>query len=134
MIVKRLMSHDKGGKVFLSVLLLLWLLVPIANLLAPPDSIFHVTTYSVTLLGKYLCYALLAISLDLVWGYCGILSLGHGEFFALGGYVMGMYLMRQIGTEVFMATLSCRTLWYFLTGKVFHGIGSDWISFGSLGL
>ena len=53
----------------------------------------------VALLGKYLCYALLALSLDLVWGYCGILSLGHGAFFALGGYAMGMYLMRQIGTR-----------------------------------
>ena len=50
-------------------------------------------------MGKYLCYAILAISLDLVWGYCGILSLGHGAFFALGGYAMGMYLMRQIGTR-----------------------------------
>ena len=56
-------------------------------------------TYLVSLFGKYLCYALLALSIDLVWGYCGILSLGHGAFFALGGYAMGMYLMRQIGTR-----------------------------------
>ena len=55
--------------------------------------------YMVALTGKYLCYALLALSLDLVWGYCGILSLGHGAFFALGGYAMGMYLMRQIGAR-----------------------------------
>ena len=55
--------------------------------------------YVVALLGKYLCYAILAVALDLVWGYCGILSLGHGAFFALGGYAMGMYLMRQIGTR-----------------------------------
>jgi urea transport system permease protein len=72
-------------------------LVPLANLLIPEGSAFHVPGYLVPLLGKYLCYALLALALDLVWGYCGILSLGHGAFFALGGYAMGMYLMRQIG-------------------------------------
>ena len=67
--------------------------------LLPPDSALHVPGYVVTLTGKYLCYALLALSVDLVWGYVGILSLGHGAFFALGGYAMGMYLMRQIGTR-----------------------------------
>ena len=59
----------------------------------------HVPTYLVALLGKYVCYALLALSIDLIWGYFGILSLGHGAFFALGGYAMGMYLMRQIGAR-----------------------------------
>ncbi|KZX77168.1 urea ABC transporter permease subunit UrtC, partial [Alcanivorax sp. HI0011] len=73
------------------------LVVTLLNQFFPPDSPLHVSAYTVTLLGKYLCYALLALSLDLVWGYCGILSLGHGAFFALGGYAMGMYLMRQIG-------------------------------------
>jgi len=63
----------------------------------PADHSFHLTTYTVTLLGKYLTYALLAVAVDLVWGYLGILSLGHAAFFALGGYAMGMYLMRQIG-------------------------------------
>jgi urea transport system permease protein len=72
-------------------------LVPVLNLAVPPTSMFHVPPYIVALVGKYLCYALLALALDLVWGYCGILSLGHGAFFALGGYAMGMYLMRQIG-------------------------------------
>ena len=72
-------------------------LVPFLNLAVAPTSPWHVPTYMVALLGKYLCYAILALSLDLVWGYCGILSLGHGAFFALGGYAMGMYLMRQIG-------------------------------------
>ncbi|MEZ5830942.1 MAG: urea ABC transporter permease subunit UrtC [Dongiaceae bacterium] len=67
--------------------------------LLPPDSALYVQGYVVTLAGKYLCYALLALSVDLVWGYVGILSLGHGAFFALGGYAMGMYLMRQIGTR-----------------------------------
>src|SRR5690606_11511625 len=69
------------------------------NLLVPPDHALHVPTYAVTLLGKYLSYALLALSVDLICGYCGILSLGHGAFFALGGYAMGMYLMRQIGSR-----------------------------------
>ncbi len=71
--------------------------IPILNLLAPETSVLHVSTFSVTLLGKYLCYAMLALAVDLIWGYCGILSLGHGAFFGLGGYAMGMYLMRQIG-------------------------------------
>jgi urea transport system permease protein len=87
------------GTAFLLVLLLVAVAVPVSNLLLPPGSPFHVPTYLVALLGKYVCYALLALSIDLIWGYCGILSLGHGAFFALGGYAMGMYLMRQIGTR-----------------------------------
>ena len=79
------------------VLIALAVIVPLANLATPVDSPLHVSTFTVTLVGKYLCYALLALAVDLVWGYCGILSLGHGAFFALGGYAMGMYLMRQIG-------------------------------------
>jgi urea transport system permease protein len=75
------------------------LLIPLLNLLVPDGSALHVPTYLVALFGKYLCYALLALAIDLIWGYCGILSLGHGAFFALGGYAMGMYLMRQIGTR-----------------------------------
>jgi len=90
---------DTGSRIFLSVLLLAALLVPAANLLLSESSPLHVPTHIVALLGKYVCYAILAVSLDLVWGYCGILSLGHGAFFALGGYAMGMYLMRQIGTR-----------------------------------
>ncbi|MGL4590661.1 MAG: urea ABC transporter permease subunit UrtC [Aestuariivirga sp.] len=75
------------------------ILVPVLNLAVPVDSAFHVPDYLVPLLGKYLCFAILALALDLAWGYCGILSLGHGAFFALGGYAMGMYLMRQIGSR-----------------------------------
>lgn len=90
---------DRGGQIFLGILLALALFVPILNLLTPADSTFHVPTWVVSLLGKYLCFALLALSVDLIWGFCGILSLGHGAFFALGGYAMGMYLMRQIGTR-----------------------------------
>jgi urea transport system permease protein len=88
---------DGKGWIFLTILLAAAVLVPAGNLLLPPDHALHVPTYVVSLLGKYLAYALLAVALDLVWGYCGILSLGHGAFFALGGYAMGMYLMRQIG-------------------------------------
>jgi urea transport system permease protein len=73
--------------------------VPILNLVVPATSPLHLSTYVLTLVGKYLCYAMLALAVDLVWGFCGILSLGHAAFFALGGYAMGMYLMRQIGTR-----------------------------------
>ncbi len=98
MITLRLLSKlDASGRIFLAVLAAVTVLVPVLNLALPPESPFHVPTYAMSLLGKYLCYALLAVALDLVWGYCGILSLGHGAFFALGGYAMGMYLMRQIG-------------------------------------
>ena len=88
---------DRGGQIFLGVLLLLAIFVPVLNLLAPDGGGAHVPTWVVSLLGKYLCFALLALSVDLIWGFCGILSLGHGAFFALGGYAMGMHLMRQIG-------------------------------------
>jgi urea transport system permease protein len=90
---------DRGSTLFLCVLAAIAVLVPALNLLLPATSPLHVPSYLVALLGKYTCYALLALSIDLIWGYCGILSLGHGAFFALGGYAMGMYLMRQIGTR-----------------------------------
>jgi urea transport system permease protein len=83
--------------VALAVLFAVTVLVPLGNLVAQPGSGVHVPSHIVALLGKYLCYALLAVALDLVWGYAGILSLGHGAFFALGGYAMGMHLMREIG-------------------------------------
>jgi urea transport system permease protein len=92
-------SLDRGALAFLAVLGGLAILVPVLNLLVPETSVLHLPTYLVALFGKYTCYALLALSIDLIWGYCGILSLGHGAFFALGGYAMGMYLMRQIGTR-----------------------------------
>lgn len=82
---------------FVIVLFVATLLASLSNLLLPESSALHVSTYTITLLGKYLCYAMLALAVDVIWGYCGILSLGHGAFFALGGYAMGMYLMRQIG-------------------------------------
>ena len=90
--------HRPGNiAVFTGLLFAITLLAALGNLVFAPDSALYVSTYTITLLGKYLCFALLALSVDVVWGYCGILSLGHGAFFALGGYGMGMYLMRQIG-------------------------------------
>ena len=96
MYLLRLLKGDHGGKAFLLLLVAALIAVPILSGL-PADHPYHLSTYTVTLLGKYLTYALLAVAVDLVWGYLGILSLGHGAFFALGGYAMGMYLMRQIG-------------------------------------
>src|SRR5712672_2281210 len=92
-------SLDRSATVFLIVVAAVGVLIPLSNLLLPAGSIFQVPTYLVALFGKYVCYAVLALAIDLIWGYCGILSLGHGAFFALGGYAMGMYLMRQIGTR-----------------------------------
>lgn len=97
MLTQRLLLSDRGGMIVLGLIALAAVIVPILNLAIPESSAFHVSTFTVTLLGKFLCYALLALSIDLIWGYAGILSLGHGAFFALGGYAMGMYLMRQIG-------------------------------------
>ncbi|MGH8764108.1 MAG: ABC transporter permease subunit, partial [Burkholderiales bacterium] len=76
-----------------------FVLMPVLNLVVSPQSPFYVSTYWVTLLGKIMCYAIVAVAMDLIWGYAGILSLGHGLFFALGGYAFGMYLMRQIGSD-----------------------------------
>jgi urea transport system permease protein len=90
---------DRGSILFLGLIAAVAVAVPVLNLAVPESSPFHVSTYVVALFGKYLCYALLALSIDLIWGYAGILSLGHGAFFALGGYAMGMYLMRQIGSR-----------------------------------
>ncbi|WIJ26485.1 urea ABC transporter permease subunit UrtC [Devosia sp. RR2S18] len=115
---------DKKASWLVGIFLAVALLVPLANLLIPPGQFGHVPTYLVSLMGKYLSYAILALALDLVWGYCGILSLGHGAFFALGGYAMGMYLMRQIGNRGvygnpvlpdFMVFLNYQELpWYWL--------------------
>ncbi len=92
-------SLDRGATIFVIALAAIAIAVPVLNLAVPQSSDFHVPTYLVALFGKYLCYAILALSIDLIWGYCGILSLGQSAFFALGGYAMGMYLMRQIGTR-----------------------------------
>ena len=86
MITKVIVSRFDGmGLIFLGVMAVVAIFVPLSNLFIPESSFLHVPTYVMALVGKYLCYAILAVSLDLVWGYCGILSLGHGAFFALGG-------------------------------------------------
>ncbi|QSA97420.1 urea ABC transporter permease subunit UrtC [Methylococcus sp. EFPC2] len=122
--IAKLLENDPGGRWFLATLALVAVLLPALNLLPAEASSIHVSTYTLTLVGKYLCYALLALAVDLVWGYAGILSLGHGAFFALGGYAMGMYLMRQIGERGvygnaqlpdFMVFLNWQELpWYWL--------------------
>jgi len=128
----RFIKTDKPDHWFLGILFVVSVLVPVLNLLVPEESMFHFSTYSVTLLGKYLTYALLAIAADLVWGYLGILSLGHSAFFALGGYAMGMYLMRQIGDRGvygdpvlpdFMVFLNWQELPWF-----WHGFDMFWFA------
>src|ERR1043165_3978483 len=123
---------DRGGQVMLAVLIFTVTLVSILNLAVPADSALHLSTYAVTLIGKYLTYALLAIAVDLVWGFCGILSLGHAAFFGLGGYAMGMYLMRQIGPRGvygdpilpdFMVFLNYKELPWF-----WHGFDMFWFA------
>jgi urea transport system permease protein len=101
MLVSRLGSlYGKRGWVTLGLFaLLLVVVMPALHLAFPPDHPLHVSGFMIALVGKIMCYALVALALDLIWGYTGILSLGHGTFFALGGYAMGMYLMRSIGRE-----------------------------------
>lgn len=130
--ISKLLQGDTGGQWLLGILVVLAVVVPVCNLWVPETSFFHVSTYTVTLLGKYLAFALLALAVDLVWGYCGILTLGHGAFFALGGYAMGMYLMRQIGDRGvygnpllpdFMVFLNWSELpWYW------HGFDQFWFA------
>ncbi len=100
LIVRILSALDTQAWIALAVFLALALVaVPVLHLAVPEESAFHVSTYAITLVGKIMCYALVAVAMDLIWGYGGILSLGHGLFFALGGYAFGMYLMRQIGRD-----------------------------------
>ena len=115
----------------LIALVLLTAAVPFANLGLSESHPLYLETYNVTILGKYLCFALLALSVDLVWGYLGILSLGHGAFFALGGYAMGMYLMRQIGDRGvygnpdlpdFMVFLNWQEVPWFWTGMEYFPV------------
>src|SRR5207244_11027991 len=120
-----LVEVDRGGAVLLALIAALGIGRPLLNQAVPPASPVHLSTYSVTLIGKYLCYAMLALSVDVIWGYAGILSLGHAAFFALGGYAMGMYLMREIGPRGvyghpmlpdFMVFLNWQKLPWFWTG------------------
>ncbi len=120
---------SKGGWTsFLIVTIILTGLVPVLNIWVSPASAFHMSDFLVGLIGKIMCYAICALAMDLIWGYTGILSLGHGLFFALGGYAMGMYLMRQIGLDGnykselpdFMVFLDWKTLpWHWMLSGSF---------------
>ncbi len=128
----KLLKGDRGGQVLMALLAVAAVVVPVLNLLIPEGSPFHISTFTVTLLGKYLAYALLALSVDLVWGYLGILSLGHGAFFALGGYAMGMYLMLQIGDRGVYGNPDLPDFMVFLNWKelpwFWHGFDNFWFA------
>jgi urea transport system permease protein len=123
---------SRNLRLFVLLVLAIGIALPLLNQLMPRTSPFYVPAYVMQLIGKYLCYASLALAVDLVWGFCGILSLGHAAFFALGGYCMGMYLMRQIGTRGvygnpvlpdFMVFLNYKELPWF-----WHGFDSFWFA------
>ena len=100
MIKKFIRLHSLREWLFIfTILAIAMVLLPLFNILVPEESVLHVPNYMFALMGKYLCYALVALAIDLIWGYTGILSLGHGVFFSMGGYAMGMYLMRSVGKE-----------------------------------
>ena len=123
---------DRTSVVFLGVVLGVAVLIPFLNLATGAANPLHVNDYLVPLVGKYLCFALLALSVDLIWGFAGILSLGHGAFFALGGYAMGMYLMRQIGTRGVYAHPVLPDFMVFLNWKelpwFWHGFDHFWFA------
>src|SRR6187402_1707473 len=127
-----LLVGERGTAVFLVIVAMVGIVVPVLHLVPAEGSALQLSGYTMTLIGKYLCYATLAIAVDLIWGYCGILSLGHAAFFALGGYAMGMYLMRQIGTRGvygdpvlpdFMVFLNYKELPWF-----WHGFDMFWFA------
>ena len=124
---------DRQTVLVLALLAAAAILVPAMNGLAEPGSALHLSDHLVPLLGKYVCFALLALSVDLIWGFCGILSLGHGAFFALGGYAIGMYLMRQIGPRGVYADPILPDFMVFLNWKelpwFWHGF--DWFPFAA---
>jgi urea transport system permease protein len=106
------------------------LLLAALNLGTGPATALHVPTYTVSLVGKYVCYAILALAVDLVWGFVGILTLGHAAFFALGGYAMGMYLMRQIGARGMYANPILPDFMVFLN---YHELPWFWLGFNWFG-
>jgi urea transport system permease protein len=112
-----LRALDRKAILLVLALVVVAAAIPIANLVIPAGSPLHLDNVWVPLLGKYLAWAMLALALDLVWGYCGILSLGHGAFFAIGGYAMGMYLMRQIGARGVYANPTLPDFMVFLNWK-----------------
>jgi urea transport system permease protein len=134
MMIRTLLADDRRGAIFLGLLAIAAVIVPFCHLVFAPSSFLHISTSSVALWGKYLCFAILALSLDLIWGYAGILSLGHGAFFALGGYAMGMYLMRQIGTRSVYANPLLPDFMVFLNWKElpWYWWGFDMFPFAAL--
>src|SRR6187549_898345 len=127
-----LLVGERGTAVFLAIVAIVGIIVPVLHLVPAEGSAMQLSGYTMTLIGKYMTYALLAVAVDLIWGYCGILSLGHAAFFALGGYAMGMYLMRQIGTRGvygdpvlpdFMVFLNYKELPWF-----WHGFDMFWFA------
>ncbi len=115
----KLFADQKRSAIAIAVFFVVLLLLPLLDLL-PPESPFYLSAYWVTLIGKIMCYALVALALDLVWGYAGILSLGHGLYFALGGYCIGMYLMREANPDAlppFMVFLDWHALPWYWTGS-----------------
>ena len=131
---KSLTRLDWIGRGFLVLTIAVAILAPVLALVPAKTSMFYLPPYLVALLGKYVCFAILAVALDLVWGYCGILSLGHGAFFALGGYAMGMYLMRQIGTRGVYANPILPDFMVFLDWKALPVTwwGFNWFAYASL--
>ncbi|GEO13188.1 urea ABC transporter permease subunit UrtC [Microvirga aerophila] len=125
---------DRQAVIVLSLLGLAAVLVPVLNVMTAPGSALHISDHLVPLLGKYLSFALLALSVDLIWGFCGILSLGHGAFFALGGYAMGMYLMRQIGPRGVYADPILPDFMVFLNWKdlPWFWYGFDWFPYAAI--
>ena len=128
------LGRDKTCITVLGILAVVTFVIPLCNWVFPADSALHFSAYTVSVLGKYLTFALLGLSLDLVWGYCGILALGHGAFFALGGYAMGMYLMRQIGTRGVYGNASLPDFMVFLNWKElpWYWFGFDHFGFAML--
>ena len=129
-VVPRSALGPKGWSALMAAVVTVMVLAPVLNLVVPADSAFHLSDYAVALIGKILCYPICALAMDLIWGYTGILSLGHGLFFALGGYGMGMYLMRQIGRDGsygadipdFMVFLDWKTVpWHWTLSESFIG-------------
>jgi urea transport system permease protein len=128
------MKLDRSSYLTIGIVLGLAVLLALLNQMTAPGSAVHVPTYVLALAGKYLCFAMLALAVDLVWGFAGILSLGHAVFFALGGYAMGMYLMRQIGTRGVYGNPNLPDFMVFLGWKElpWYWYGFNWFGFAML--
>jgi urea transport system permease protein len=128
------MIGQRASTLTICVILGFAVLLAALNQFAPQNSAMHVPPYVIALVGKYLCYAMLALAVDLVWGFSGILPLGHAAFFALGGYAMGMYLMRQIGTRGVYGDPNLPDFMVFLGWKAlpWTWFGFNWFAYAAL--